>query len=558
MNNVSYTKIHRGPEVQKRMIQGAIKIAEPVVETLGPSGKTVSIDMQTDPLVTQDGVTVARSIKLGNAVENHGAQLLKQVANRAQAQNGDGTTTATLIAKTILESILELNPESNLADVKEGMKAALLDIENQLVANSISVDIEKKEGFEILKSVAYISSNNDKMIAELITEAVEHSKGKNPIKINEGRKNYSYVENMDGMVYYNSVHHDLFMDVLGVTGEKVIKKAKMFFTDHDIVHLRDIAAPLEDCVNKYNDESTRYSLVIVCPEFSKPALEGLFSNIHRYRQQGIKLEIIAVKAPEFGIQQSYTLKEMGIYTGGRAILKSEFTNIQDSHEVDIQNLLGEGEFHVKRDQYSIVKGKYNKEKLDAHINYLDELIEEEESGFMQDKLSQRKAKLKGSISIIFVGAETKVEADETRERIDDAVNAVKGAISNGVVKGGGVALYEAQNEISKLRLEDPEHEKKSEHYKIGFNIVLKACSSPFYQIAENADINRIECSSVLLQSNFKQMINIRTNKVVDILEAKIFDPCKITVNSLKAALSVATTILTTKTCITAYVGPAEE
>jgi chaperonin GroEL len=555
MHNVAYTKIERGLDVQKKLIKGAIKLAEAVVDTLGPNGYTVIIDRPNgDPIVTQDGVTVARHIKLGNAVENQGAQIMKQGANRAQSQSGDGTTTATLLAMAILKKVLDLGHSVNASLVKEGMTAAMNDLVQFLNADALLVDLDSESGIEMLEKVAFISSNNDSMISSLIHRAVVHSKGRNPIKINKARGNECYVESLEGMIFYNSVHHDYFLEQLGVTNEVVFEKARIFVTDHDIVSLADISHVIEHAFRLAENQETRFPLIIIAPEFSQKALHVLFQNLSQFKE----LKVIALKAPEFGIQQSYCLHDIAIYTGGRAILKSEFEHLQDMQDVDPEEILGTSKMEIKRDQYAIINGRYDAEALKQRIDYLDKLIEEEESGYMQDKLMQRKAKLMGSISIIFVGAETPVEADEIHDRVDDAVNAVKGAIAEGVVKGGGVALMESVIKLNKLRNNDNVHLQKHEDFLSGYKMVLAAAMEPFFKIVINAEKDTEEHYDVLFNSGFKKMINIRTGKIVDIFEEKILDPKKITVNALKSAVSISSTLMSTRTSITGYVGESEE
>tara|TARA_A100000172_G_C3044260_1_gene111887 strand:- start:72078 stop:73760 length:1683 start_codon:yes stop_codon:yes gene_type:complete len=560
MENVSYTKIKRGWDIQKQMIQGAIELAEAVVDTMGPSGYTVIIDRPNDdPLVTKDGVTVARHIKLGNPIRNQGAQILKQVANRAQSQSGDGTTTATLLAKVILETILEFEEHTSWAKAKQGMTDALNDITKFLEADSIQIDLETEIGLDIMENVAFISSNNDKMISSLVLEALKHSKGKNPIKINQARGSECYVENMEGMIHYNSVHHDFFLEALGVTNEIVLKNSKLFITDHEINSLSEISSVMTHVWNSFKNEETRYPLIIIAPDINVKALHLMFENMAKLvDENGKRMQIIALKLPEFGVQASYVANEMAIYTGGRAVLKSEFQELQDANTLDPDEILGRAEMHIKRDQYSIINGQYDKDKLQQRINYLDELIEEEESGYMQDKLMQRKAKLMGSISIIFVGAETPVEAEEIHARVDDAVNAVKGALAEGVVKGGGVALYESCYKLDALKQKDVDHLQKDADYIKGYDTILASCFAPFEKIIENSGKSVEAYRNKLLTTNFKEMYNVRTEEVVNIFDAKIFDPKKITVNSLKSAISVASTLMSTRTSITGFVGKSEE
>lgn len=554
MHNVAYTKIARGKDAQKKIIEGAIKLAEAVVDTLGPNGYTVIIDKpNSDPIITKDGVTVARHIKLGNAIENQGAQAMKQGANRAQSQSGDGTTTATLLAMEILKKVLELPENVNASLVKQGMDAAMKDIVAFLNADALLVDLDTDNGMDILEKVAFISSNNDEKIAQLILEAVKHSKGKNPIKINKSRNNECYVETLQGMIYYNSVHHDFFLESLGVTNELELKNARVFVTDHDIVSLRDISMVLEYAHAQSKSLDTRFPLVIIAPEISQPALHSMFSNMARIPD----LKVIALKLPEFGIQSSYTAHDIAIYTGGKAILKSEFDTIQDMNDLPVDSILGTCEMQIKRDQYAIINGVYEKDVFDKRINYLEGLIEEEESGYMQDKLMERKAKLMGSISIIFVGAETPVEADEIHDRVDDAVNAVKGAISEGVVKGGGVALWESSSKAMTLRMDDQIHWNNSNDYHLGYKMVIAACDKPFKKIVENSEKEIEELSEILLNSDFQKMYNVRSEKIVDIYQDRILDPKKITVNSLKSAVSISSLLMSTRTSITGYVGESE-
>jgi len=555
MNNVAYTKIARGPEVQKQIIQGAIELAEAVVDTLGPNGYTVVIDRSDgDQLVTKDGVTVARSIKLGNAIRNQGAQIMKQGANKAQSLSGDGTTTATLLAMSILKEIIDMPTNYSVALVKEGMTAAKNDIVQFLNADSLQVDLEDENGADILEAVAYISSNNDSMISDLIVQAISHSKGKNPIKINKARLNKSYVENKEGMIYYNSVHHDFFMEMFGVSNEIALNNARLFITDHEIVAMKDLSHIIEHFFSSSQNVDTRYPLVIIAPDISKSALQGIFRNMTQFKD----LKIIALKLPEFGIQQAYTAHDIAIYTGGKAILKSEFESLSDMHTIPVDDILGTARMEISRDQYAIMNGNYDKDALEKRINYLDELIEEEEASYMQDKLIQRKAKLMGNIAIIFVGAETQVEADEIHARVDDAVNAVKGAIAEGVVKGGGVAFLESVEKVEVLREEDPAHFSQLEDYLFGYESIINACKKPFSKILKNAEEDPDIALEILKNSKYSKMYNVRTKEVVDIFENKILDPKKVTVNSLKSAVSIASVLMSTKTSITGFVGKSEK
>lgn len=544
---LNYTKVDLGESVQGKLLKGAIKLAVPVVETLGPGGRTVVIH-NDEVVATKDGVTVARSITLGDPIENAGAQILKQVANQTQSKSGDGTTTATLLAMRIFEILLgTLNSEDNRMSVKKGMETAREVISNYVIKDSVLVDLLTDEGRAMIKAVAHIASNNDEVVASLVSKAIDTSMGTNPIKVEMARENSCYVESYEGMVYYNSVLSPLFLENMDSTGELHLKRARVFITDFHVMNMMDLSGALEYYVDRvHQGEEKEIELVVIAPEMSEEALRGLGNNMVKYKYQGKTMKVIALKAPGMGQEMIDQLRDMATFVGGVPILKSDFANIDEFGDLKMEEILGTCEVKIKRDQYSIINGQYDKKAMDLKIKYLSEMYDEEESGYMRDRIAERKAKLLGNISVIFVGANSPLEAKEIYDRVDDAVNAVKGAIEGGVVKGGGVALLKASMDAA-------EHKwggyQDTDAFHKGFDAVLMACRSPFERILGNAERDVEQGMELVVTSGFKKIYDVIGGNEVDILEQRIVDPRKVTISALDSAVSVASVFMSTRTTI---------
>lgn len=519
---MSGKRIVYGDNARKALLKGVNALADAVIVTLGPKGRFVTIAEEYGAQrVTKDGVTVAKEITLKNPLENVGAKMIVEAATKTNDKAGDGTTTATLLAKVIAnEGFRYVMSGVNPMELKKGLEKGVDVVveELQKMAKTIS---NKDE----IAQVASISANNDKTLGDLIAN-VMHKVGKDGvITVEEGASFQDEVEYVEGMQFdkgYTSPYFITNADKL----EAVLEDALIFITDKKISSIQDITPLLEKVLQGGNKP-----LVIVADDIDGQALATLVLN----RLRGV-IKVVAVKAPGFGDRRKDMLKDLAVLTGGE-VITDELGRTFES--VELTDLGQAKKVIVTKETTTVVDGAGDKSKITDRINEIKSTIEVTTSEYDKEKLQERLAKLTGGVAVIKVGAASEVELKEKKDRIEDALNATRAAIEEGIVAGGGVAYFDAAQVLSKLKLENEEQ-------KIGVDILKKALHSPVRLIATNAGV---EPGVVEAQTGNGKGYDAKNDKYVNMVEAGIIDPVKVARLALTYAASVATMILTTEAVI---------
>jgi len=510
--------IEFGPEARKQLVAGIDKLADAVVSTLGPNGRNVVISNNDGyPQSTKDGVTVAKSISLSNNVEEVGVQMVKQAAIKTADNAGDGTTTSTLLAREMVKAGLQhLNNGANAVEIKRGIDAAVKQVVSSL-RNEVAEEISSEEQLE---QIATISANNDSEVGKLIATAMDKVGRDGIVTIEESKSGETYLETVEGMQFDRGYKSHYFV-TNNNTMSSILDNPYILIADERFTQVKELLPVLEAVSN------TNRSLLIIAEDIDNEALATLIVN----KARGI-IKVCAVKAPDFGDRRKLILEDIAIMTGGQVFSK------QKGMKLDKFSWEWFGEARnvsVTKDQTTIVDGKGEMGGIQARIEELQQQIEQASTPFEIEKLQERLAKFVGGVAIIHVGGNTETEMKEKKDRVDDALHATKAAIEEGIVPGGGAALLYAREAINRSN--------------IGAEIVWKACGKPFEQILINAGFNSTEAQMVGLQldpSNTWLGYNIKEETVVNMKEAGIIDPSKVTRTALENAASVAGTILLTE------------
>ncbi len=519
-------QILHSEEARQALKKGLDKLADTVKVTLGPKGRNVVLDKKYgSPLITNDGVTIAKEIELEDPFENMGAQLVKEVATKTNDSAGDGTTTATLLAQVLVKNGLQVvSTGINPMVIKKGISKAV-----DAAVSSLTKDSKKVSGTEDIERVATISAG-DGMIGRLIADAMEKVTSDGVITVEESKTAETYSEVVKGMQFdrgYVSPYMVTDTDKM----EAIIDDAYILITDRKISSIQDILPLLEQVVNSGK------KLVIIAEDIEGEALATLIVN----RLRGTFV-CVAVKAPGFGDRRKEMLRDIAILTGGEVI--SEELGL-DLKETKIEQLGQARQVKVQKENTIIVDGLGDKADVQARIAQIRTQIENTTSDFDKEKLQERLAKLSGGVAVIKVGAATEVEMKEKKLRIEDALAATKAAVEEGIVAGGGTALINAIPAVCELTnsLEGDE--------KIGANILLKSLEEPTRQIVQNAGFEpSIIVEKIKESTKVGFGFDAGTGKYVDMIEAGIVDPTKVTRNALENAASVASMILTTESLVT--------
>ena len=513
-------------EARERLKSGIDALANAVSVTLGPKGRNVVIQKSFGaPIITKDGVTVAKEIELEDPVENMGAQMVKEVASKTADDAGDGTTTATVLAQSMVTAGMKsVAAGANPMDIKRGIEKAV---------KSVIEDLNKQteiigDDFNKIEQVASISANNDDQIGSLIADAMKRVSTEGVITVEEAKGTDTYVEEVMGMQFDRGYLSPYFV----TNTENMLTEyedALILIHDKKISNMQDILPILEKVIGAGK------ALLIIAEDIESQALGVLVVN--RLRAQ---LKIVAVKAPGFGDRRKAMLEDIAILTGGTVISEEKGYKLEN---VELDQLGSAGKITVDKDNTTIVSGNGTEDAIQGRVNQIKQQIETTTSDYDREKLQERLAKLSGGVAVLYVGAATEIEMKEKKDRVDDALNATRAAVEEGIVAGGGVAFIRAISAIDDVKA-------VNEDEKMGLNIVRKALEAPLRIIAENAG----EEGSVVLQQvrNSEGAVgyNARTNTFEDLKKAGVIDPTKVTRIALENAASIASMVLTTE-CVVA-------
>lgn len=514
-----------GEEGRGKLQDGVNQLADAVASTLGPYGRNVIIGSAMGmPHSTKDGVTVAKEINLEDAIENTGAQVVRQTAVKTGEQAGDGTTTATVLAREIYNQALEAvsNRSNNAIDIKRGIEKAVKDIVAVLQDKSQDISSEDQ-----LKQVATISANNDEEIGTLIATAFDKAGREGVITVEESKTHETTLEVVEGMQFDRGYKSPYFVTDNGSMACQLDEPYILMY-DGKISAVKELL-PILEAVSQQNK-----SLLIVAEDIDGEALAAMIVN----KMRGI-LKCAAVKAPDFGERRTMILEDMAALTGGTVISKQKGMKLD---KVTFDMLGSARGVTINKEDTTIVDGAGSEEALISRLDEIKSQIDKAESNYAREQLQQRLGKLAGGVAVINVGGHTETEMKERKDRVDDAVHAVKAAIEEGILPGGGHALLCASYLIDNDALNDAQ--------EIGYEIVRKSARKPFYQILANAGYNYEDCIwlSLDLKDNFEIGWNLATSNKVDMLGEVIIDPTKVTRSAIENASSAANTLLTTE-CI---------
>lgn len=509
-------------DARRSMLAGVDKLANAVKVTLGPKGRNVVLDKKfTSPLITNDGVTIAKEIELQDPYENMGAKLVAEVANQTNDVAGDGTTTATVLAQAMIqEGLKNVTSGANPVGIREGIDKAVKVALEEL--HNISQPVEKKEEIAQVGSI----SAADEEIGKFISEAMEKVGNDGVITIEESKGFSTELEVVEGMQFdrgYTSPY--MVTDSDKMTAE--LENSYILITDKKISSFQDILPILEKILQ------TNRPILIVADDVDGDALTNLVLN----RLRGT-FTAVAVKAPGFGDRRKAMLDDLAILTGGQVITDDLGLDLKET----TLDMLGEaGKVQVTKDDTTIVEGQGDSVNIDARVGQIKAQIEETTSDFDRTKLQERLAKLAGGVAVIKVGAATETELKERKLRIEDALNSTRAAVEEGIVAGGGTALVSIYNKVAEV--------EANGDVQTGVNIVLKALEAPLRQIVENAGLEGSIIVEKLKNADEGIGYNAATDEWVNMLDAGIVDPTKVTRSALQNAASVAAMFLTTEAVV---------
>ena len=509
-----------GDDARVRMVRGINILANAVKVTLGPKGRNVVLDRNFgSPLVTKDGVTVAREIELKDKFENMGAQMVREVASKTNDNAGDGTTTATVLAQAIVvEGMKFVAAGMNPMDLKRGIDKAVECAIAELKKISKPVTTTKE-----IAQVGSISANSDQEIGEIIAEAMEKVGKEGVITVEDGKSLKNELDVVEGMQFDRGYLSPYFI----TNPDKqvaVLENPYILLHDQKISNIRDLLPILEQVAKAGRP------LLIICEDLEGEALATLVVNSLR----GI-LKVCAVKAPGFGDRRKATLEDIAILTGGTLVTKDIGLSLD---KATLEHLGQAKRVEVNKENTTIINGAGNPEMIEARVKNIRTQIESVTSGYDREKLQERVAKLAGGVALIKVGAATEVEMKEKKARVDDALHATRAAVEEGVVPGGGVALVRAQKAVAQLKGDNEEQ-------TAGIKIVLRAMEEPMRQIVGNAGLEPSVVVNAVANGEGNYGFNAQTGEYGDMVAMGVLDPTKVTRTALQNAASVASLILTT-------------
>ena len=517
-------EIKYGAEARKALETGVDKLANTVKVTLGPKGRNVVLDKSYGaPLITNDGVSIAKEIELEDAFENMGAQLVKEVATKTNDVAGDGTTTATVLAQAMVnEGMKNLAAGANPIVLRKGMQKA-----TDTAVEAIKSMSSKVNGKEQIAKVAAISAG-DEAVGNMVADAMEKVSNDGVITIEESKTMQTELDLVEGMQFdrgYISAYMATDMDKM----EAMLDDPYILITDKKISNIQEILPVLEQIVQ------SGARLLIIAEDIEGEALTTLIVN----KLRGT-FNVVAVKAPGYGDRRKEMLKDIAILTGGQVISEELGLELKDT---TMEQLGRAKSVKVQKENTIIVDGCGDKNEIAARVSQIKAQLAETTSDFDKEKLQERLAKLAGGVAVIRVGAATETEMKEKKLRMEDALNATRAAVEEGIIAGGGSAYIHASKEVAKLvnTLEGDE--------KTGANVILKALEAPLYAIAQNAGLEGSVIVNKVRESEVGTGFDAYKEEYVSMVDAGILDPAKVTRSALQNATSVASTLLTTESVV---------
>ena len=517
-------EIKYGIEARKALEEGVNKLANTVRVTIGPKGRNVVLDKSYGaPLITNDGVTIAKEIELEDAFENMGAQLVKEVATKTNDVAGDGTTTATVLAQAMVNAGMKnLAAGANPIILRKGMKKA-----TDCAVEAIAHMSEKVTGKDQIAKVASISAG-DEEVGQMVADAMEKVSNDGVITIEESKTMKTELDLVEGMQFdrgYISAYMATDMDKM----EANLDNPYILITDKKISNIQEILPVLEQIVQ------SGAKLLIIAEDVEGEALTTLIVN----KLRGT-FNVVAVKAPGYGDRRKEMLKDIAILTGGQVISEELGLELKDT----TMDMLGRAKsVKVQKENTVIVDGEGAKEDIEARVAQIRAQLEETTSDFDKEKLQERLAKLAGGVAVIRVGAATETEMKEAKLRMEDALNATRAAVEEGVISGGGSAYIHASKKVAELAA------TLSGDEKTGAEIILKALEAPLYHIAHNAGLEGAVIINKVRESEVGTGYDALNDEYVNMIDAGILDPAKVTRSALQNATSVASTLLTTESVV---------
>lgn len=525
-------------EARKSIENGINKVADAVCGTLGPCGLNAVLDKSYgSPLITNDGVSIIKEIELDEPYENMGVELIKEVATKTNDDGGDGTTTATILAREILkEGMKHIVSGSNGIFLKKGIDIAVKDTVDILktIATPIEDDLDK------CANIATVSSNNV-MVGDLIHEAMEKVGTKGVITLEDSKSNNTYVDIVEGMQFDKGMLSPYFADDINSNETTYTSDIHILVINQSLNNIN--AKDFLKFLNLYVTQKGLEPLIIIADDFSEDIIKTLVIN----KLSGV-LNAIAVKAPGYGDNKKEQLRDIAVFTGAEIISDETGTKLSD---ITLEMLGSSQKITVTKDNTTIIKGAGSEEKINARYNQLQDLYNKSTSDYDKSKLEERMAKLKGSIAILYVAANTETEQKELKLRVEDALNATKAAVAEGVVAGGGTALTYA---ACKLKAETKQFD--NDDIRLGYKLVLDVLTKPLWYIAHNSGLNpELAVATITNYINDGRPepehygLNALTGKFDNIYLDNIIDPVKVTRVALQNAASIASMILTTNVAV---------
>ncbi len=516
-----------GEEARKKLLDGITTATDAIKVTLGPKARTVILDKSFgSPTIINDGVTIAKDIELPDPYENMGAQLVKEVAIKAQDNAGDGTSTAAILAQSLsYYGLRNVSAGMSPVNLRSGFDKAIEMVVSELKSASKPV----KESGEVIEQVASISANNDSEIGSLIASAVEKVGHDGIITVEEAKSMETSLKVVEGMEF-DKGYVSPYMITDREKREAILENPKILLTDHTISSAQDLIPALEVAVKQ-----SKKPLLIISKDLEGEALATLVLNVVSGH-----VKACAVKAPGFGDEQGEQLEDIAILTGGTVIVKdqgSELKDITEAHFGTAERVI------IGKNKTTLISGGGSKKAIDERVSILKSQSNVATSKWDKEKLDKRIGRLSGGVAVLEIGAATETEMKEKKGRVDDALNATRAAMAEGVVAGGGVALLRASESLEKLAGE------LSDEESVGVKIVRDALAIPSRQIADNAGEDGSVVVSKIREGKGNFGFNARTNTYEDLMKAGVVDPVKVTRNAIQAAGSIAGLILTTETLV---------